>query len=163
MALHAMSASPVHHVQRRCRRMTDKVLCPWCGSEMWHPDSPWKRQQPEMGGYMYKMHGKCRHCEAMTPAAYGRTPEEAMNAFFAAALRRYEPPCRPLTPEEIDPEKYQNLFIEYRNNSCSGWECASYLRSGTFLYGDTYGKTWRCWPRKPTEAERKAAGWEDAE
>lgn len=25
---------------------------------------------------------------------------------------------------------------------------------------EVYGKTWRCWPRRPTEAERKAAEWD---
>lgn len=24
-----------------------------------------------------------------------------------------------------------------------------------------YGKTWRCWSRRPTEEERKAARWDD--
>lgn len=26
---------------------------------------------------------------------------------------------------------------------------------------DVYGKTWRCWAEKPTEAERKNAKWEE--
>ncbi len=26
---------------------------------------------------------------------------------------------------------------------------------------DTYGKTWRCWAEKPTDAERKNAKWEE--
>ena len=26
---------------------------------------------------------------------------------------------------------------------------------------DAYGKTWRCWAEKPTEAERKNAKWEE--
>ena len=27
--------------------------------------------------------------------------------------------------------------------------------------GTEYGKRWRCWPRKPTDEERKAAKWDD--
>lgn len=26
---------------------------------------------------------------------------------------------------------------------------------------DHYGKTWRCWPRRPTDEERKAAEWDE--
>lgn len=29
------------------------------------------------------------------------------------------------------------------------------------LRGEDYGKTWRCWPRKPTDEERKAVKWDD--
>ena len=29
------------------------------------------------------------------------------------------------------------------------------------LRGEDYGKTWRCWPRKPTDEERKAAKWDE--
>ena len=29
------------------------------------------------------------------------------------------------------------------------------------LRADHYGNSWRCWPRRPTEGERKAAEWDD--
>lgn len=41
---------------------------------------------------------------------------------------------------------------------------SSFSQFGTeqdaFLNNVDYGKTWRCWAEKPTEEERKAAGWE---
>lgn len=155
--------------------MADKVLCPWCGNEMWYPDSPWKRQQPEMGGYMYTMQGKCRHCGAMTSAAYGRTSEETVEKFFAAALHRYEPPCRPLTWKEVK-SKYTGIdegatVLVEENFGALWWAILDRLNNKIVavwnscgaenFHEDTYGKTWRCWPRKPTEQEREAYGWDD--
>lgn len=32
---------------------------------------------------------------------------------------------------------------------------------GLRLERDDYGKTWRCWSRRPTDEERKAAEWDD--
>ena len=32
---------------------------------------------------------------------------------------------------------------------------------GLRLERDDYGKTWRCWSRRPTELERKAAKWDE--
>ena len=149
--------------------MTDKILCPWCGSEMWYPDSPWERLQPEMGGYMYTMQGKCRHCGAMTPAAYGRTPDEAVEKFFVAALRRYEPPVKPLTLEELINLTDDPVYIESQKREgligkfTAALTCHRIIWSdGTESNLDRYGKTWRCWPRKPTDEEREAYGWEDA-
>ena len=120
-----------------------------------------------MGGYMYKMHGKCRHCEAMTPAAYGRTPEEAVNAFFAAALRRYEPPCRPMTLEELKSHtKAQDAapvwLDDIEEMSNTGWTYSHIISDWLHGFDErTYGKEWRCWPRKPTEGERREAKWND--
>lgn len=157
--------------------MTDKVLCPWCGEEMWKPDIPWERGQPEMGEYVYTTQGKCRHCGALTPKVYGRTPKEAVENYFAAALRRYEPPIRPMTLEEVK-LKYCGiiegaaLLIEEKFGPLSwavldrskGKIVATWNCYGLENYcEDDYGHTWRCWPRKPTEQERESYGWEDAE
>lgn len=135
--------------------MTDKVLCPWCGREMEHIHI-----EPFDG-----CHGawfKCGRCGAMSPTAYSpETKENAIEAARAAALRRYEPPIRPLMMDEVYHQKYQNLFTEYRTDFCSGWEKASDLRLKVCLHSDTYGETWRCWPREPTDEEREAYEWED--
>lgn len=156
--------------------MTDKVLCPWCGAEMWRPAVPWQLCQPEMGGYMYKMQGKCRHCGALTPEVHGRTPKETVEKYFAAALRRYEPPVRPLKQCDVctDTRFLLECWIETETNiwhdlldrnSVGNYGTIDNRMRGAvrYLMDADYGKTWRCWPRKPTYEEREAAGWWDAE
>lgn len=139
----------------RYPRMTDKVLCPWCGSEMVVYCAY------DFVDGVRSANVICAMCGARGPKKCAVDMDEAKEAARAAALRRYEPPIRPLTKEEIDPEKYQTLFTEYITDLCSDWGKASDLRSDAFIHSDTYGKTWRCWPRKPTEEERKEAKWDD--
>lgn len=47
------------------------------------------------------------------------------------------------------PERYDKQTIDLMMRD----ECCRFLLKG-------YGKTWRCWAKKPTEEERKAAEWE---
>lgn len=39
----------------------------------------------------------------------------------------------------------------------AAWNCEAI----DLLFERDYGKTWRCWPRRPTEEERKAAEWDE--
>jgi ribosomal protein L37E len=80
--------------------MSNKVLCPWCGEEMFHP-RPWQKGMPDMGGYNWTVQAKCRECGAFSPKVYGRTRWEAENKLFNAALRRYNPPLKPMSLEEV--------------------------------------------------------------
>ena len=73
--------------------MTDKVLCPWCGSEM--------RRVCYERGKLYQAYMKCNGCDATGPVSLSHNEMGVRDQARAAALRRYEPPVRPLTLEEV--------------------------------------------------------------
>ena len=135
--------------------MTDKVLCPWCGAEMVIVID--KNRPTYWEGYM-----RCAGCDAHSPFIWTRSEKDLRPKVQAAALRRYVPPCRPLTWEEV---------TQHDGSTCVWVEDRLMVGNSGFydtnewigVFGKSHGKTWRCWPRKPTEAEREAAGWEDAE
>jgi hypothetical protein len=144
--------------------MTDKVFCPWCGREMEHTHI-----EPFDG-----CHGawfNCGRCGAVSPTAYSlETKENAIEAARTAALRRYEPPIRPLTREEVKPGVLKiDEWVEFSNgyvrHIIPDVIDGEYLWDKNDCYYDlrTYGTDWRLWPRRPTEQERQAYGWEDAE
>lgn len=136
--------------------MTDKVLCPWCGAEMK------EHLTCASGGYPAWLNYKCKNiwCSAVSP--YGDTREEA----HTKALRRYTPPIKPMTFEEVERlacsdsiDDETPLYLEDVDGD-NGWEISYQLRRLCFNAKDDYGKTWRCWERKPTDEERSEAGWE---
>lgn len=152
--------------------MAEKVLCPWCGAEM-YPTASAKVPQIEWCACYI-----CPDCPCVnSPEVEGfKTAEEALEAAKAAALRRYTPPLKPMTLEEVkevkavwieDPEQeyesklYPAIYWGVGNGSYSvfvadiddGEERAWYRN-------EEYGTWWRCWSRKPTDEERSAAGWE---
>lgn len=149
--------------------MTAKILCPWCGAEMcptatadvitkeWRacyicPDDPYV-SSPEVGGF--------------------KTVEEALEAAEAAALRRYTPPLRPLTPMTVEEVRKEILaWLETKDWKPQKVEMIKRTGGVVFrladspeLYGvhyDTYNKDWRCWSHEPTDEERSAAEWENS-
>lgn len=70
----------------------------------------------------------------------------------------------PLTLEELKSIPNTTVYLEYRypeyNSGYRGrrWVLAylAYSKSPNRLL---YGKTWRCWLRKPTEEETQSADW----
>nr|DAH86097.1 MAG TPA: hypothetical protein [Caudoviricetes sp.] len=89
---------------------------------------------------------------------------------FRMAMRRVEPKNRVLTLEEL--KVYTGfLWSENRYSSFDYEGEPAFVEKG-FMYAgdgnvdlrrdisDTYGKYWRCWLRKPTEAERRGTPWE---
>lgn len=147
--------------------MEEKILCPWCGAEM-------EEHLTYASGRGRKEY-KCPKCSATSP--HDETRERAR----AAALRRYTPPLNPMTLEEA--LERHVVWIEWRHLS-QIWDMPIYLHRiwdewseaeilSYQMFGEEgenddianddvneYGKTWRCWERKPTEEERSAAGWE---
>lgn len=146
--------------------MTDKVLCPYCGSEMKSED--WVKVD---GGYL--SYAVCSNdaCQSIGPTVTGyETMAEARAAALAAAQERYLPPNRPLTLEEVkalDADEVGDIpcFVEiapywYEQDPD---DFDPRLRADVMckdaLDCATYNKHFRGWLRKPTKAEMDAAGW----
>lgn len=157
----------------------DKVLCPWCGAEM--KPALYKR------GSVWECEFSCHKCGASGPVQSSFEEKNAEEAARAAALRRYTPPQKPMTWNEfvrmayprLDGTEYPPVYVEtakaYSGRQGS-WIIAKpnairvdmrYKPHRAFvdahrvnLDAMAYGKTWRCWERKPTDEERSAAGWE---
>lgn len=140
--------------------MTDKVLCPYCGSEM--KSSGWVSLIN--GNLAYTVCSNNR-CKSAGPYVRGyETMDEARAAALAAAQARYLPPNRPLTLDEVK-------ALETDNWMCTpAWvefaDCKKTIESGQIRLApnvlEGYGRDFRVWLRKPTQAEMDAAGWGDA-
>lgn len=147
--------------------MTEKVLCPYCGSEMKIEDLV------KISG-KYLSYAVCSNdaCQSIGPTVTCyETMAEARAAALAAARARYLPPNRPLTFDEVnalpaDDDGYTPCFLEIEPN----WYAqdtddfdprlrADALSTSSSLGVDTYGKNYRAWLRKPTQTEMDAAGW----
>ena len=77
--------------------MTDKVLCPYCGSEM-------KSEDLVKVDGKYLSYAVCSNdaCQSIGPTVTGyETMAEARAAALSVAQARYLPPNRPLTLDEM--------------------------------------------------------------
>lgn len=141
--------------------MIDKVLCPYCGTEM-------KLDSYDDGYAFGAAYYVCQECGSTSPTA------NTDAAALAAAQARYLPPNRPLTLDEVkalDADEVGDIpcFVEVEPN----WyeqvpdDGEPRLRADVMCKGAldcaTYNKLFRIWLRKPTQAEMDAAGWGDAE
>ena len=103
---------------------------------------------------------------------YRRSGKEACEAWN----HRAEPEMRPLTLAEVKSHcakgsDAEPLYIEFsRRTTLSRWilvapniECNEPATVTRYLdiWEHDYGKTWRCWPRKPTPEQMEAAEWEE--
>ena len=153
--------------------MTDKVLCPYCGSEMKSED--WVKVDR---GYL--SYAVCSNdaCQSIGPTVTGyETIAEARASALAAAKARYLPPNRPLTLEEVkalerDDMGYSCVWMENRRvYDANGQDYEDYpypvvtadCIPNSQPYYKKYGIEYRVWLRKPTQEEMDAAGWGDAE
>lgn len=139
--------------------MIEKVLCPYCGSEMKIEDLV------KISG-KYLSYAVCSNdaCQSIGPTITGyETMAEARAAALAAAQARYLPPNRPLTLDEVK-------ALETDNWMCTpAWvefaDCKKTIESGQIRLApnvlEGYGRDFRVWLRKPTQAEMDAAGWGD--
>lgn len=136
--------------------MTETPKCPYCGAET-------RLNENNEGIYWYE----CRECNATGPTE--KTPVEA----FSAALHRAEPENRLLTLGEAQQisSEYGGTWVEEKTawglahvtpiDNQTG-ACYIYTFFAKFpLMAEEYGKTWRCWSRKPTPEQMAAAEWEE--
>lgn len=134
--------------------MSEKPKCPGCGADM----------ELMMLLRNSEFYYACAKCGWNSPV--GIDSESA----FRMAMRRVEPKNRVLTLEEL--KVYTGfLWSENRYSSFDYEGEPAFVEKG-FMYAgdgnvdlrrdisDTYGKYWRCWLRKPTEAERRGTPWE---
>lgn len=131
--------------------MTEIPKCPGCGREMVLRED------------FHKFFFVCLDCGWKSP--YGQNEKEGLDL----ALKRAEPKNHILTLEEL--KVYTGfLWSENRYGPFDYEGEPAFVEKG-FMYAgngnvdlrqdisDTYGKNWRCWLRKPTEAERREIPW----
>lgn len=137
--------------------MTEKVLCPYCGSEMEY--YVLEMSESDYVGYMGCMNTACASTGPAT--SHIKTEAEAKIAALAAAQARYLPPNRPLTLDEVK-------ALETDNWMCTpAWvefaDCKKTIESGQIRLAPNvlagYGRDYRVWLRKPTQEEMDAAEW----
>lgn len=151
--------------------MTDKVLCPYCGSEM-------IGQNVTQVFGVYWAQAKCEHCKSTGPLICGErglvtdAEEMARKSALSAAQARYLPPNRPLTLDEVKAHckggaSAMPLLVEF-DDGINGWVRIApkskgceleYVSDFVDLMWQQYKKSWRCWLKKPTQEEMDAAGW----
>lgn len=140
--------------------MAETPKCPYCGAET-------RLNENNEGIYWYE----CLECNATGPTE--KTPVEAI----FAALHRAEPEMRPLTLDEIyakiDDEDWNVVWIEGPDSQKAEPMCPYYKEENKIVFCappfvrvweetiSRYGKTWRCWPRKPSPEQMTAAKWEE--
>jgi hypothetical protein len=92
---------------------------------------------------------------------------------YAAAMRRAEPVARVMTLDEFTQDE-NAVYVEdcYGNVEITIMRYIVPMRKPMYLAGSTferdtcayeiktYGKKWRAWTAKPTDAQRAAAKWE---
>jgi hypothetical protein len=105
------------------------------------------------------------------------TEKDAEESALSAALHRAEPEMRPLTLEEIIAELGNKeldvvwvectvlmgavpIFPSHRHGD-TAFFFAPLTRQACTETLSNYGKTWRCWPRKPTPEQMAAEKWEE--
>ena len=133
--------------------MSETPKCPGCGADM-------------------KLMHLCKDtfCYACIKCGWDSPIGGDAEAALRMAMRRAEPKNRVLTLEEL--KVYTGfLWSENRYRSFDYEGGPAFVEEG-FMYAgdgdvdlrrdisDTYGKNWRCWLRKPTEAEMREIPWE---
>lgn len=141
--------------------MSETPKCPYCGDRMALHVLPHTTEQEFFSAWY-----QCVTCESTSPRLefIGNTSQAKIEERLQeVSSRRAKPKNRVLTLEEL--KVYTGfLWKVYNGFDCEG--APAFVEKG-FMYAgngnvdlrqdisDTYGKNWRCWLRKPTEAERR--------
>lgn len=148
--------------------MSETPKCPYCGDRM---EIRASLLAPEHD--LLSVWYQCVTCESASPRIelYGGTPNEKIEERLqAVSLRRAEPENCVLTLEELK-NHAGFLWNENRYDSFESEGEPAYAENDFLYVGDgnvdlklniskIYGRHWRCWLRKPTEAERRGTPWE---
>lgn len=144
--------------------------CPYCGSEMNENLFAYGNG----GGWC---NFECPNCGATSPKK--ENSESCNKAEFAAyfvAKKRWQEPNRVLTLDEVtaDAEKEDWSFIwierkydeKYALQYCAWYATSTWVilvlpanEKKIYELKSDYGKTWRCWLRKPTLEEMAETPW----
>lgn len=144
--------------------MTETPKCPYCGTEL-EVTHAFVNSVCAAHKLVYTCF--CRECGVYTPKR--PTPEEALSA----ALHRAEPENRLLTVNEATGSE-DPVWLETRTRKtlmitdvciATDYHYAEVYTMGRgipyLILLDSYGKLWRCWPRKPTPEQMAAEKWEE--
>lgn len=149
--------------------MSETPKCPYCGDRMKIRVS---LTTPDWG--LLSAQYKCMTCESTSPRiefSSGTSNEKIIERLQAAAMRRTEPKNRVLTLEEVVRSEvmwYEQrtmqgvrvVILGYAQNELGFTQLINYLGDKFYRRDDAYNDFWRCWLRKPTEAERRETPWE---
>lgn len=116
---------------------------------------------------------KCMTCESTSPRiefSGGTSNEKIIERLQAVSSRRIEPKNRVLTLEEVaksevmwydDRLRTGTLMVILEYGRCEPDLTRLVSRCGNKFYRENtaYNDFWRCWLRKPTEAERRETPW----
>lgn len=141
--------------------MTETPKCPYCGAEM----------KLHQCGSSIRIWYECE-CGSESPHIspnWAKDTEESWReAALSAALHRAEPENRPLTLAEVKnhckrPLEAEPLFMEFKRegNRCR-WMLATAVKTLEAMeFTGDYGKSFRCWSRKPSPEQMAAEKWEE--
>ena len=155
--------------------MSETPKCPYCGDRMEIHVLPHTTEQEFFSAWY-----QCVTCESTSPRVefIGNTSQAKIEERLqAVSLRRVEPENRVLTLEEVDAHceggaDAAPLWYDEKERNVSYWMVIDLpgLAFGSMatvkrlidkqFFVPTYGEKWRCWLRKPTEAERRETPWE---
>jgi len=150
--------------------MSEKPKCPYCGDRM---ETCTSLITPALD--LISAWYQCVTCESTSPRIEfsGNTSnEKIIERLQAAASRRAEPKNRVLTLEELDAyceggADAAPLWVEF-DGGINGWVLITPVRETCkmdfvskylAMMGILYEKEWRCWLRKPTDAEMRETPW----
>lgn len=147
--------------------MNNTPKCPYCGDRMEIHVLPHTTEQEFFSAWY-----QCVTCESTSPRIefIGNTSQTKIEERLqAVSSRRVEPKNRVLTLEEL--KVYTGFLWSENRYGLFDYEGEPAFVEKDFMYAgngnvdlrqdisDTYGKNWRCWLRKPAEAERREIPW----
>lgn len=149
--------------------MSETPKCPYCGDRMEICTSQFIPEWDLISAWY-----QCVTCKSTSPRIgfIGNMPQTNIEERLQAmSSRRVEPKNRVLMLEEVvrsDAMWYEDrtmqgtrvVILEYSQNEPGFTKLIDYLGDKFYRRDDAYNDSWRCWLRKPTEAERRETPWE---
>lgn len=148
--------------------MNETPKCPYCGDRMEIHIRSYATEQEFFSAWY-----QCVTCESASPRIdfIGNMSQATIEKRLQAmSSRRVEPKNRALTLEELK-NHTGFLWNENRYDSFESEGEPAYAENDFLYVGNgnvdlklniskTYSRHWRCWLRKPTDAERRGTPWE---